>query len=230
MNTSKLEHKLGYHFADPHLLLLALTHRSYDKLHNERLEFLGDSVLGCAISHVLYCRYPEATEGRLSRMRSHLVRGKTLSKIALALELPKMMRLGTGEHKSGGRTRERLLANCLEAVIGAVYLDSSSLHTTSACIEKIYSHLFDDLETIEQFKDAKSLLQEWLQARHHPLPEYTLVEESYPPQQPRFTVSCQTSLLQEPVVCTAATKRAAEQMAAQQLLKQLDTSFVSHAS
>jgi len=222
MDKHQLQQRLGYFFTNTNLLDQALTHRSHGARHNERLEFLGDSLLGVVISRAIYTRYPDANEGHLSRMRAYLVRGETLCELALTLQLPKLLRLGAGERKSGGNQRESILANSFEALIAAIYLDSNSFTTTAGCIEQLYVQLLDRLEEIVQFKDPKSRLQEWLQARREQLPVYSLEAESGDHNNPDFTIACQVPLLDQPIISQAGNKRRAEQLAAAKALEQLE--------
>ena len=224
MDIYQLQQGIGYFFTDTKLLQQALTHRSHSSCNNERLEFFGDSLLSAVISKTLYQRYPDANEGRLSRMRAHLVRRETLAELARTLKLASSMRFGAGELKSGGTASKSILADTFEAVLAAIYLDCSSFTKTAECINFLFAQLFDELEDVVQFKDAKSLLQEWLQARHLQLPEYNLVAESANTGTPRFTVSCKVALLPGPgVTKSAENKRRAEQLAAAQVLHRLES-------
>ena len=173
-NSSVLSERLGHVFAEPQLLQRALTHRSFAPEHNERLEFLGDSVLGCVITKYLYGSYPQLSEGELSRLRSNLVREDTLAALAQQLDLGSHLRLGEGERKSGGFRRPSILADAVEALFGAVFMDGGF-----AAAEKVVLGLFVpylakvDVQTLG--KDAKTLLQEYLQGKHIPLPNYSVV-------------------------------------------------------
>ena len=199
--SAQLARKLGHQFAHPALLQQALTHRSFSADHNERLEFLGDSVLNLAVSGLLFERLPHAPEGDLSRIRANLVKQDSLHRIALKLDLSSALRLGEGELRSGGLNRPSILADALEAVLGAVYLDAG--YTVA---EAVVRRLFADVDMGEQAmasgKDAKTALQEWLQARKLPLPRYELDEVSGEAHAPQFQVVC---TLERPAVRTLGT-------------------------
>lgn len=203
----------GYAFGDPGLLRLALTHRSSGSPHNERLEFLGDAVLGLVIGELLYRRFPELDEGALSRLRARLVSGEYLAGVAQALNLPDRVRLGLGERKSGGARRKTILAGTLEAVIGAVYLDGG-LAGCLACIERWFGESLAVVIRDPGDRDEKTQLQEFLQARGEPLPVYAVVAVSGPEHARRFEVSCTASLLEIPVSGAGGSRREAEKQAA----------------
>lgn len=213
-----------YNFNDDSLLNLALTHRSIGSSNNERLEFLGDSVLGMIISAELYLRFPAEREGVLTRLRSSLVKGSTLSKIATELELGDFINLGSGELKSGGYRRASTLADVLEAILGAIYLDSRSEHGISR-IEKIILNLFasrlDSCEPAGVLKDPKTRLQEYLQAKNADLPVYNVVSISGKEHQQTFKVSCSIEAYSIKVVASGASRRKAEQAAAEKALGSL---------
>jgi ribonuclease III len=217
---ARLESRIGHRFARRELLELALTHRSYGAGNNERLEFLGDALLNLGIAAELYARYPRLREGQLHRLRVSLVRGETLAEIGRELELGPMLRLGAGEAASGGRERDSILADAVEALLGAVCLDAgteAALGTVRAC----YAERLAGLEPGISHKDAKTELQEYLQARHAPLPHYELAAESGSAAEPRFRVRCRVRELAEPVEAEGRTKRAAEQQAAREALRRL---------
>ncbi|MGS2723207.1 ribonuclease III [Porticoccus sp. GXU_MW_L64] len=220
----RLLNRLGHSFADPALLDLALTHRSHGSHNNERLEFLGDSVLGVVISDYLYRAFPLAREGDMSRVRSSLVKGTSLAQVALDLELGEHLRLGGGERKSGGHRRDSILADAVEAIIGAIYLDAG-LEAARTCIEQWLQPrlqlLLDDGALENSAKDAKTRLQEFLQARGKALPEYDVEAVSGEAHNQQFTVSCQVTLLPQPVTATGSNRRKAEQRAAALVLKKL---------
>jgi len=216
----KLFRNLNYSFADIELLRAAVTHRSSGEANNERLEFLGDSILNFVIASELYKRFPKAHEGDLTRMRAILVRKETLAEIARELEIGEYLSLGAGEKKSGGHQRESILADALEAIIGAIYLDAN--------MEICRTHILEWYETRLNLlllegsqKDAKTKLQEYLQARHFPLPEYQVVEILGDSHNPIFQVRCSVSLLESPFIGVANTRRKAEQNAAETALKAL---------
>ena len=217
----RLEHTLGYNFRDRDLLELALSHRSCGAANNERLEFLGDSVLNQAITESLFHRFPDAREGELSRMRAALVKGETLAELARDFELGDYVRLGQGERKSGGRHRDSILADAVEAILGAMLLDSD----IATCSERVLDWFAGRLEAIspeQTGKDAKTLLQEYLQGRGQPLPDYQLERVEGEDHRQQFTVHCHIAALHGPLVGTGSSRRKAEQAAAQQALEKLD--------
>ena len=216
----RLQTVLGYQYQDAGLLQQALTHRSAYYKHNERLEFLGDSVLGFIISDALFRQFPEVPEGDLSRMRATLVKGLTLAEIAREFELSECLILGPGELKSGGFRRESILADTVEALIGAMYLDSDIEKTR----ERVLAWYASRLATIEPGigqKDAKTQLQEWLQGRKQPLPLYQVVEVKGEAHNQEFTIHCVIEGLDHPVEGKGTSRRKAEQEAAQKALEQL---------
>ncbi|MEG2827286.1 MAG: ribonuclease III, partial [Acinetobacter sp.] len=177
LNDTRLQVRIGHQFQQADLLKLALTHRSVSHKHNyERLEFLGDSLLGMIVANYLYNTYPLENEGRLTRMRATLVRQEALGKIANDLQLSRSLILSTGELKSGGHHRESILADTVEAIIGAIYLDSNDLNLLERVVLKWYEPYLDHIEPTDQLKDPKSRLQEYLQARKKPLPVYEVVD------------------------------------------------------
>jgi ribonuclease-3 len=212
---------LDYGFRDPSLLEQALTHRSAGKDHNERLEFLGDAILGYLIAAHLYHEFPAADEGRLTRIRASLVNKETLAQIARTLELGAQIRLGEGERKSGGWRRDSILANTLEAVIGAIYLDGGMDACRKELTRWFHSHLAQ-VDPDDPGKDPKTELQEYLQARRLPLPTYETFEISGPPHNQVFTVKCSVEPLSEPVIASGRSRRSGEQNAASEVLKALD--------
>jgi ribonuclease-3 len=205
----------GYRFVDQALLRQALTHRSHNAAHNERLEFLGDSILNCVIAAELFSMYPAMAEGDLSRVRASLVNGQNLSVLANQLDLGRRLLLGEGELRSGGAQRPSMLANAVEAVIGAVYLDAGFVVAQSFTL-RIFA---DSLKTIDlrvAGKDAKTLLQELLQARHLPLPRYVVIATAGEAHEQSFQVECNVSELDIKTIGDGASRRAAEQVAARQ--------------
>jgi ribonuclease-3 len=210
----------GYAFGDPGLLRLALTHRSSGSPHNERLEFLGDAVLGLVVGELLYRRFPELDEGALSRLRARLVSGEYLAGVAQALNLPDQVRLGPGECKSGGARRKTILAGTLEAVIGAVYLDGG-LAACLVCTERWFGESLAVVIRDPGERDEKTQLQEFLQARGEPLPVYAVVAISGPEHARRFQVSCTLALLKTAVFGAGSSRRAAEKQAAIEALAAL---------
>lgn len=217
--------RLGYQFNDPQLLALALTHRSVSRRHNnERLEFLGDAQLGQIISTTLFNQFSDAAEGQLTRMRASLVRGQTLALVARELSLGEYLSLGGGELKSGGFRRESILADALEAVIGAVFLDGGE----QRCRDVVLDLFAPRLRTItpqSAQKDAKTRLQEWLQARKFELPAYQVVSvEGQAPKQ-TFEIQCELAHMQETFSARGASRRKAEQHAALLALEWLEQCY-----
>ena len=219
-NLEKLCRKLGYEFQQPELLERALTHRSYSARNNERMEFLGDAVLGYLISDELYRQFPEASEGELSRLRASLVRGDTLASIATDLELGEYLNLGSGELKSGGHRRRSILADAFEAVIGAVYLDSN-INEAGELVRRFFSERVSRLDPRTLKKDPKTRLQEFLQARGDELPEYEVIATEGKAHEQRFRVECRISGLGESVIAEGSSRRKAEQAAAEKILQTL---------
>lgn len=209
----RLERRLGYHFRNQELLLVALTHRSYAGRNNERLEFLGDAILNFVAGEALFQHFPQAREGQLSRLRARLVKGQTLAILARGFELGDYLRLGSGELKSGGFRRESILADALEALIGAIYLDAGM----DIVRERILAWLATELQSltlVDTNKDPKTRLQEFLQSRGSDLPRYDVVDIQGEPHCRVFYVSCQVALLTEKTQGQGASRRIAEQVAA----------------
>ena len=218
----KLQKNIDYHFSDAALLKQALTHRSVNKNNNERLEFLGDSILGCVISHELYHRFPLVDEGQLSRLRSSLVRGQTLAKLAKTLNLSETLLLGQGELKSGGFRRESIQADAFEAILGAIFLDSDYL-TVSAVILKLYDELLNDASPDDSLKDFKTQLQELLQKKGHSLPIYELIKTKGQDHNAVFYVSCHIKEFNLSVEENAKSIKRAEQACAESILGSLSS-------
>lgn len=214
MDYGPLQRKLGYSFAQASLLQQALTHRSHSVANNERIEFLGDSVLNCCVAHELYMRFGELKEGELSRLRANLVRQETLAELAQQLELGTYLRLGEGELKSGGFRRPSILADGLEALFGAVFLDGG-FAAAEGVIHGLYAALLEHLDPQTLGKDPKTLLQELLQARKLPLPQYAVVATKGAAHQQLFQVECQIPQLSIRTTGFGASRRIAEQEAAQ---------------
>jgi len=215
---ARLQRALAYEFSDTGLLTLALTHRSAGKKNNERLEFLGDSILNHIIAEALYNTYPNADEGDMSRMRAALVKGDTLSEVALELSLGEYLKLGIGERKSGGHRRGSILADTLEAVIGAMLLDSD-VERCRASVLQLFQSRLKGLAGHATAKDAKTELQEFLQGRHTPLPANALLDTQGSDHDLQFRVKC---TLQKPamtVVGEGGSRRKAEQAAAREALQ-----------
>lgn len=217
----RLQQKISYQFSDINLLIHSLTHRSFSSQNNERLEFLGDALLSATISEQLFHQFPNVPEGILSRVRSSLVKGDTLALIAKEFSLGDYLILGSGELRSGGFRRESILADTIEAIIGAVLLDSDIKTCQSMILHWFESRLME-IDTDEiTLKDPKTRLQEWLQARKLPLPEYQVVHAEGSSHQQTFTVSCEVSGLDEPVTAVANSRRKAEKDAAQKVLEMI---------
>jgi len=206
--------QLGYEFRQPQLLARALTHRSYAPEHNERLEFLGDSVLGCVIAKHLYGSYPELNEGELSRLRSNLVKEETLAILAQQLDLGSCLKLGEGERKSGGFRRPSILADAMEALFGAVLLDGGFADAEKVVLGLFVPYLAQvDVQTLG--KDAKTLLQEYLQGKRIPLPTYNIVDMQGEAHAQSFRVECVIPALKISTHGEGGSRRNAEQQAAQ---------------
>jgi ribonuclease-3 len=216
----KLEQRLDYHFRDDELLAEALTHRSAQSRNNERLEFLGDSALNFVIADELFRRCPQESEGTLSRLRASLVNRTSLAELARDLQLGDYLRLGSGEIKSGGHRRESILADTLEAVIGAAYLDSG-FEACRALICGLYQQRLKQLPAISDLKDAKTRLQEYLQGQKQPLPSYIVLEVSGKAHDQHFKVECVVSGVGMKAEGQAGNRRQAEQQAAEAMLLQL---------
>ena len=212
-----LQLRLHHRFADVSLLEQALTHRSYSADHNERLEFLGDSVLGLVVAHMLYEALGDLPEGDLSRVRAQLVRQDSLHKLALDLGLPDLLRLGEGEMRSGGPRRPSILADALEAVIGAVYLDSG-FDAANALVRRLFERVKITPTLLATARDAKTALQEWLQGRGMPLPHYDVVQVLGAAHRQTFEVACTVAPLGRRELGQGASRRAAEQAAAAAML------------
>ena len=211
---------LQYRFRDTDLLHQALTHRSAAGQNNERLEFLGDAVLDFVISEAVYKARPEAPEGDLSKLRSSLVKDATLADIAANLGLCEFLVLGSGERKTGGHRRESILADALEAVFGAIFLDRG-FDAAKSIIESVFAQRLVALPEADDLRDPKTRLQEWLQARKMELPDYDLVEVSGKAHKQRFEVSCTVSDLSNVTHGIATSRRKAEQKAAAEMLDKL---------
>ncbi|OGA51858.1 MAG: ribonuclease III [Betaproteobacteria bacterium RIFCSPLOWO2_12_FULL_63_13] len=220
MDRGRLQQVIGYRFAQSGLLAQALTHRSYGAAHNERLEFLGDSILNCVIATELYDRFADAREGELSRLRASLVRQETLHRIAQSLCLGEQLRLGEGELKSGGHTRPSILADALEALFGAIYLDGG-FEAARQIIVRLYANALHDVDAKASGKDPKTMLQELLQARHIALPTYAVVSTSGAAHDQRFVVECLIPELSVRTTGSGSSRRVAEQQAAQRACEQV---------
>jgi ribonuclease-3 len=218
-----LQARLAYRFGDPALLERALTHRSFGADHNERLEFLGDAVLAAGVSGLVFAQFQQSDEGELTRVRAHLVREDTLHRLALELGLPALLRLSEGEARSGGAQRASILADALEAVIGAVYLDGG-FAPAQALVERLFTPLVGATEAEAWTKDAKTELQEWLQARRQPLPGYRIESTHGRHHEQQFVVVCRVPAFALEVRGAGRSRRAAEQEAARAALATLKSS------
>lgn len=221
MTVSEIEQRLGYTFNDTALLTRALRHRSIGQPNNERLEFLGDATLGLIIASELFRQQPNATEGELSRLRASLVNGDVLAKIAMGLGLDDVLVLGAGEQRSGGRRRRSICAGAVEAVIGAIYLDSH-LQRCQQCVLDWYAQhaQITDLSATVPIKDAKTVLQEWCQQQHYPLPNYQ-AKSSGPAHALVYQVRCRIKPYEVVGEGKHSNRRRAEQQAAEQILRWL---------
>ncbi|KRP20066.1 MAG: ribonuclease III [Porticoccaceae bacterium] len=220
-SAKQLQERLQYTFSDQQLLVLALSHRSRGSQNNERLEFLGDAVLGLTISNFLYRRFSHASEGDLSRIRSQIVRAESLAEIARSLELGPELLLGQGEMKSGGQRRDSILGDTVEALIGAIYLDGGIL-SAERCILSWFSEQLNAVALDVPVKDPKTALQEWLQGRGRALPEYQLVKTEGEDHSRLYTMSCIIDELKSAATATASSRRRAEQLVAEKILKELE--------
>ncbi|HEX6945409.1 MAG TPA: ribonuclease III [Casimicrobiaceae bacterium] len=208
-----LTQRIGHAFARPELLAQALTHRSHGARHNERLEFVGDAVLNCVVAQALYERFPDLPEGDLSRVRAGLVNRDTLADVARRLGLGEAIRLGEGEQRSGGPERPSILADALEAVFGAVFVDAG-FEAARLTITRAFDAVLRDADPGALGKDPKTLLQEWLQARRLPVPEYRIVEVAGEAHAQTFTVECVIPSLGITTRGSGPSRRTAEQAAA----------------
>lgn len=225
MDLLLLQNRLGHTFKDAALLQQALTHRSHSSLHNERLEFLGDSVLNCVVASLLFERYDKIDEGDLSRLRANLVKQQSLYEIAQRLELSHFLRLGEGELKSGGFRRPSILADTLEALFGAIFLDAGF---DAACkvIRSLYIPILDSVDPKTLGKDAKTLLQEYLQGKKIPLPQYNVVATLGAAHNQMFEIECLVPKLDIQVFGSGGSRRAGEQAAAKLALEAVQVALV----
>lgn len=213
--------RIGHSFADPGLLELAMTHRSYGGQNNERLEFLGDSIVNFVIAEALFRRFPQAREGQLSRLRARLVKGKTLAELAREMAFGDCLRLGSGEMKSGGHRRDSILADAVEAVLGAIYLDAG-METARTRVLSWYAERLEAISLEDTQKDPKTRLQEFLQSRQVALPRYEVTSVEGEAHAQTFTVECHVEVLDEHTRGVGSSRRHAEQQAAEQALSQLE--------
>lgn len=215
-----LEQAIDYRFVNTSLLLTALTHRSHSSPNNERLEFLGDSILNAVIARQLYGRFPDVPEGDLSRLRANLVRQESLHQLALDLSLGSHLRLGEGELKSGGVSRPSILADALEAVFGAIWLDGG-FESASLVISRLYENMLAGIVPGKPIKDAKTRLQELLQGKRLPLPRYTLQSTDGEAHAQVFNIVCEIDSMRMRTEGRGGSRRAAEQIAAEKALERL---------
>ncbi len=223
INLERLQRQLSYEFIDAELLNTALTHRSFCAKHNERLEFLGDSILNFTIAEALFEQFPDAREGQLSRLRALMVKGETLAEIAREFNIGDNLNLGEGELKSGGFRRASILADAVEAIIGAVYFDTGmNMEAVKALILRWFTSRLKDIQLeVTSAKDAKSILQEWLQGRKKDLPSYEVIKVEGDLHDQVYTVSCSVSVSQAVTQGAASNRKTAEKIAAEAMLQKL---------
>ncbi len=215
--------KLDYQFQDEKLLMLALCHRSHGRANNERLEFLGDAAVNFIIGKVLFHKFSKAKEGDLSRLRANLVKGETLAELAKELDVHDFIRLGHGERLSGGSKRKSILADAMEAIIGAMYLDSD-FETCQKKVLKWYESRLANIKSADELKDPKTKLQEFLQAQKYPLPNYEIINTKGEAHKQIFHIECTVTGLSQKAVGSGSSRRKAEQQAAQKFLE-----IITHA-
>ncbi|MFZ1181090.1 MAG: ribonuclease III, partial [Herbaspirillum sp.] len=218
MDALVLQNRLGHTFRNAALLQQALTHRSHSSLHNERLEFLGDSILNCVVASLLFDRYHKIDEGDLSRLRANLVKQQSLYEIAQRLDLSQFLRLGEGELKSGGFRRPSILADTLEALLGAIFLDAG-FNAARDVIRSLYIPILDTVDPKTLGKDAKTLLQEYLQGKKIALPQYNVIATRGAAHNQEFEIECLVPKLEIRVFGTGGSRRAGEQAAARLALE-----------
>ena len=218
-----LQQRLGHRFAEPELLSRAVTHRSFGSDHNERLEFLGDAVLSLAISALLFERFGGSDEGDLTRVRAHLVREDTLHRVAVVIGLPEVLRLSEGEARGGGAQRPSILADALEAIIGATFLDGG-FEPARALVQRLFGEVIVSTDIDSWTKDAKTELQEWLQARRLPVPSYRITSTRGQAHAQTFEVECAVPALSLAETGEGRSRRVAEQEAARRMLVALKAS------
>lgn len=229
MDLSLLQTRLGHTFKDSALFQQALTHRSHSGVHNERLEFLGDSVLNCVVASILFERYSKIDEGDLSRLRANLVKQQSLYEIAQRLELSQFLRLGEGELKSGGFRRPSILADTLEALFGAIFLDSG-FDAAKNVIRALYIPILENVDPKTLGKDAKTLLQEFLQGKKIALPQYNVIATHGAAHNQEFEIECLVPKLDIQVFGTGGSRRAGEQAAAKLALEAVQTALAKTPS
>lgn len=220
MSRERLQQRVGYRFSGPELLAQALTHRSYGTPHNERLEFLGDSILNCIVAVELFERFRDLPEGDLSRLRARLVRQEALHQLAQDLGLGEHLRLGEGELKSGGSARPSILADAVEALVGAIFLDGG-FGAAREAVRRLYEPLLAGLDPKDSGKDPKTLLQELLQAKRIALPQYTVLTTRGAAHNQNFEVECVIPQLSVRTTGSGSSRRTAEQEAAMRAFEQI---------
>ena len=223
MKLDALQKAIGHRFSRLELLQQAVTHRSFGSPHNEQLEFLGDSIVNCVTAIALFERFGELREGDMSRLRANLVRQEALHRLAEGLKLGEYLRLGEGEMKSGGHRRPSILADALEAIFAAVFLDAG-FEAAKAVIDQLYASSIASLDPARALKDPKTALQEWLQGRRMPLPKYSLADARGEAHQQEFEVECEITGLGLKTRGIGVSRRAAEQQSAQRALELLPKS------
>ena len=223
MKLDALQKAIGHRFSRLELLQQAVTHRSFGSPHNERLEFLGDSIVNCVTAIALFERFSELREGDMSRLRANLVRQEALHRLAEGLKLGEYLRLGEGEMKSGGHRRPSILADALEAIFAAVFLDAG-FEAAKSVIDRLYASSIASLDPARALKDPKTALQEWLQGRRMPLPKYSLADTRGEAHQQEFEVECEITGLGLKTRGIGVSRRAAEQQSAQRALELLPKS------
>lgn len=221
LDSTLLVKHLGYRFNEPGLLRQALTHRSHGAQHNERLEFLGDSVLNCSIARALFDQFPDLPEGTLSRLRANLVCQESLADIAVELKLGEHLLLGEGELKSGGFRRPSILADALESIFGAIFMDGG-FEAARGVVMQLFSSKLREIDPKVSGKDAKTQLQEWLQGHRYPVPDYQLAGTTGEAHDQEFVVACAIPALKLSTEGRGKSRRAAEQEAARLALAQVE--------
>ncbi|GAA5785468.1 ribonuclease 3 [Chitiniphilus shinanonensis] len=228
MPAERLAKALGHAFTDPRLLRQALTHRSFSSTHNERLEFVGDSVLNAVVARALFVAFPQLTEGELSRLRASLVCQEALAEVAGTLNLGDYLHLGEGELKSGGHRRPSILADALEALFGAIWFDAG-FEAAQATVERLFAPRIAAIDPSRALKDGKTALQEWLQARRVALPQYLLLRQDGDSPNQIFEVACRIEALGVETRAEGASRRVAEQAAAADALGTLKDRYPGKA-
>ncbi len=223
VSLERLARALDYSFRSSGLLKQALTHRSATGLNNERLEYLGDALLDFFVAEALYFRFEQADEGQLSRLRAGMVKKESLAAVARSLNLGDYLKLGSGELRSGGHTRDSILADATEAVLAAVYLDGG-VEAAKRVVLRLFNPKLDEIDPEQALKDPKTRLQEYLQAHKHPLPEYGILEVGGSQHEQQFKVFCRVPALAQESLGTGTSRRRAEQQSAQNMLTELRTS------